>query len=252
MTKAIIKHLPKYDLLYLGDTKRVPYGNRSQATVYDFTAKAVEFLFSQDCLLVILACNTASAQALRKIQCELLPKKYPDRKVLGVIIPTLETVSQDLHTKKVGVLATQSTVASHIYKAELEKLNPKLKVLETAAPLLVPLIENGGGKFAQPFLKEYLKPILKFKADSLVLGCTHYPLFKRFFAKQLPKRVKIYSQEEILPKKLQLYLKNHPEIDSRLSKQAKHAFTVTDLNVNLQSSAKTLFGKKIPFTLAKY
>lgn len=252
MTKAIIRLLPKYDILYLGDTKRVPYGNRSQETVYDFTAKAVEFLFAQGCRLVVLACNTASAQALRKIQQELLPKAYPDKRVLGVIIPTLEAVGEDAKTRKVGVLATQSTAASHIYRTELKKINPKLKVLETPAPLLVPIIENGAKKLAKPFLNEYLKPILKFKADSLVLGCTHYPILKKEIKQLLPKDVKIYSQETILPEKLENYLKRHPEIDSRLSKKGQHEFIVTDLNVNLQTAAKELFGKKIPFKLAKY
>jgi len=252
VTKAIISRLPKYDILYLGDTKRVPYGNRSQQTIYDFTVQAVKFLFAQNCQLVILACNTASAQALRKIQQELLPQAFPGKRVLGVVIPTLEAVSQNPQAKKVGVLATESTASSHIYRAELKKLNPKLKVLETAAPLLVPIIENNAEKFAEPFLKEYLKPILKFQSDSLVLGCTHYPILKKQIKQLLPKKVKIYSQEEIIPEKLENYLKRHPEIESKLSKKGSHEFMATDLNVSLEAAAKKLFGKKIPFKLAVY
>ena len=252
MTKAVINRLPQYDILYLGDTKRVPYGNRSQKTVYDFTARAVEFLFAQNCKLVILACNTASAQALRKIQQELLPAKYPDRKVLGVIIPTLEAVGNNPRNKKVGVLATQSTAASHIYRTELKKINPRLKVLEQPAPLLVPLIENGAKKFAQPFLLDYLRPLKKFRSEAVVLGCTHYPILKKQMQKILPKGVLLYSQEQIIPEKLAEYLKRHPEIDSRLSKKAQRVFMVTDINVNLAAAAKEIFGKKITFKLADF
>lgn len=252
VTKSVIKKLPKYDLVYLGDTKRVPYGNRSQEAVFEFTARAVEYLFQQGCKLVIIACNTASAQALRRIQRELLPKKYPDRKVLGVIIPTLEAVGEDKKAKRVGVLATQSTVSSHIYRVELKKINTKLQVKEQAAPLLVPLIENGAEKFAKPFIQEYLKPLKAFGLDSLVLGCTHYPLLKKTIAHYLTKKVKIYSQEEIIPEKLANYLSRHPEIESVLSQNGRHTFVVTDLNVNLDSASRTLFGKKLPFVLADF
>ena len=247
VTKAVMERLPKYDLVYLGDTKRVPYGNRSSQTVFEFTARAVEYLFQHGCKLVVLACNTASAQALRKIQQELLPKKYPDRKVLGVIIPTLEAVGESKRAKRVGILATQSTAASHIYQVELKKINPRLQVREQA-----PLIENGAENFAQPFIREYLKPLKAFGLDSLVLGCTHYPLLKKTIGRNLPKKVKIYSQEEIIPEKLADYLSRHPEIQSSLSRKGRHTFMVTDLNVNLDDAAKTLFGKKLPFVLADF
>lgn len=252
VAKSVIKKLPKYDLIYLGDTKRVPYGNRSQQAVFEFTVRAVEYLFQQGCKLVIIACNTASAQALRRIQRELLPKKYPDRKVLGVIIPTLETVGEDKKAKRVGILATQSTVSSHIYQVELKKINAKLQVKEQAAPLLVPLIENGAEKFTRPFVREYLKPLKAFRLDSLVLGCTHYPLLKKIIAHNLPKKVKIYSQEEIIPKKLADYLNRHPEIQSTLSQKGRHTFVVTDLNVNLDTVSRRLFRKKLPFVLADF
>ncbi len=139
IARSLISELPQYDYVYLGDTKRVPYGDRSQKEIYEFTRQGLDFLFAQGCGLAILACNTASAQALRKIQREYLPRKYPDKKVLGVVIPTAEACAK---YKVVGILATSSTVSSKSYVTELKKLNPKINIIQQAAPLLVPLIEN--------------------------------------------------------------------------------------------------------------
>jgi glutamate racemase len=243
IAKAIFKKLPQYDYVYLGDTKRVPYGNRSQETVLQFTRQAVEYLFKQNCLLVILACNSASALALRKLQREWLPKHFPDRRILGVIVPTVEIVS-DLKLKKVGVIGTAGTVKSHIYRKELFKKAPSTKVLEQATPLLVPLVENGGLKYAPEILSDYLKPF-RGKIDALLLGCTHYPILKKAITKLLGNRIKILSQDEIVPKKLADYLKRHPEITQKLSKQCRKKFLVTDLGQTFKQTVQKLFGKNL-------
>ncbi len=256
ITKAIIKKLPKYNYVYLGDTKRVPYGNRSQKEILKFTKEALTHLFKEDCKLVIIACNTSSAKALRKIQQEFIPKHYPDRKVLGVIVPTIEAVAtardHQIRAKKVGMIATSSTVESHSYKKEIAKINKSIQVFEQAAPQLVPFIENNTLSLADPALDGYLKPLIIKKIDSLILGCTHYPILKKQIQKKLGPKVQIYSQEDIIPGKLQSYLKKHKEIDRLLSKHATRSFQVTALNKNYQDIGKNLFGKKINFETVKY
>ncbi|PIR96338.1 MAG: glutamate racemase [Candidatus Doudnabacteria bacterium CG10_big_fil_rev_8_21_14_0_10_42_18] len=252
IAKAVIKKLPKYDYAYLGDTKRVPYGNRSQATVYEFTRQAVEYLFKkQNCQLIILACNTASSEALRKIQQSYLPKNFPNRRVLGVIIPTMETVAEDKKNKRVGVLATSGTVNSHIYKKELKKLTPKIKIVEQAAPLLVPLAEFDGMQYSDKILKNYLKPLITAKVNKIVLGCTHYPLFSNKIKKIVGGKVDILSQDKILPGKLKEYLKKHKETDTKLSRNGKRKFLVTDVNQNLKQASGLLFGKSIKFKMVR-
>ncbi len=250
IAKALFKELPKYDYVYLGDTARVPYGNRSQTAIYDFTKAAVQFLFKQNCALIIIACNTASAMALRRIQQEYLPKAYPHRRVLGVIVPTIELIGEQ--PKKIGILATTSTVKSHAYKKELKKLNPKVKIFEQEAPLLVPLIENNALEYADAILKSYLQPLIKEKVDDILLGSTHYPILKNKIKKIVGKKIRIISQEQIVPKKLKNYLNRHPEIERTLSKNGKRIFEVTDINTNFDSVAQTLFGKKLKFKLVKY
>ena len=239
LLKAITKKLPQYDYVYLGDTGRVPYGNRSQATIYEFTRQAVGFLFKKNCQLIILACNTASATALRKIQQEYLLKYYPNRRVLGVIIPTAETAIQ---SRKVGVLATPATVSSRTFTAELKKISQKIQVKEQAAALLVPLIEDGSLKWVKPILAEYLKPLLSQDVEAIILGCTHYPLIKRL-ARQLSPGVRVVSQDEVIPAKLADYLNRHPEITKRLTRGAKRELFVTDLTKNIQAKAKSWFGR---------
>jgi glutamate racemase len=243
--RSIAKLLPRYDFLYLGDTKRVPYGNRSQETIYQFTKKAVNYLFSQNCQLVILACNTASAQALRKIQKKYLPLRYPSRRVLGVIIPTIEATLELKNIKKVGVLATPSTVASQTFVIEFKKANPKIKIFQQSSPLLVPLVENDGIKWASPILKEYLKPLLAKKVDAIILGCTHYPILKNKIRRLAGKNIAVVSQDEVIPAKLKGYLARHPEIGNKLRKQGKRIFMVTDITDSFQATAKKWFGKNI-------
>ncbi|MFA5967481.1 MAG: glutamate racemase [Patescibacteria group bacterium] len=244
LTRSLVEALPQYDYVYLGDTARVPYGNRSQAAVYEFTKQAVEYLFNQDCQLIILACNTASAEALRRIQQEYLSKHYPERRVLGVIIPTAEATVAE-HPQKIGVLATTSTVNSGTYLRELHKLDSHLQIVQQTAPLLVPLIENDGLQWIEPILESYLKPLREAHINTLILGCTHYPFIKDLIRQKLPTEVKVLSQDEIIPDKLRDYLERHPEIDQLLAKGGERKYLVTDLTENIQTLAKDLFGSEI-------
>lgn len=249
--RSIVRKLPRYDYIYLGDTKRVPYGNRSAETVYGFLKQAVDYLFRKGCLLIIVACNTASAGALRKIQKTYLPHKFPGRKVLGVIIPTVEAVAE-LDLSRVGILATQGTVNSKAYIRELKKLKSKTKVFQVPAPLLVPLVEYGGLKWAVPILKEYLSSLLDKKIEALILGCTHYPILKRQIRKIAGKEIKVFSQDEIMPLKLQEYLKRHPEIEKKLSKRGKRIFFATDIMPQLAILAGEWFGRPVALKKVSY
>lgn len=248
--REIVKTLPGYDYIYLGDTKRVPYGNRSPAVIYSFTRQAVDFLFKNDCKLVILACNTASAQALRMIQREYLPKHYPDRRVLGVIIPTVEVIVEGDRVSRVGVLATKATVDSKSFLKEFKKRNPKLKVYQKAAPMLVPLIESGGLKFIEPFLKDYLAPFQKARVQKLILGCTHYSAIAGKIQKQCAGKIEVLPQDKIVADKLAAYLKAHPEIEKTLTKNRKREFLFTDLTSSVKQIGKKWFGKSIRPKLA--
>lgn len=248
------KNLSAYDYIYLGDTKHLPYGNKSKSDVYNFTRNAVKYLFDRDCKLVILACNTASALALRRIQQEFLPKFYPDRRVLGVVIPTLEYINKvsrvalDTGSPKViGVIGTTATIHSHIYKKELVKINPKVKIFESATPKLVPLIEQNSLQKAEKALELYMKPLQKQGIEALILGCTHYPILQRQIEKLMGKNVKVVSQTEFLPGKLAAYLKKHREIESKISKLHKRKFLVTSYNKRFDDVAKRLFGKRLEF-----
>ncbi|MFC1790375.1 glutamate racemase, partial [Patescibacteria group bacterium] len=178
--REIVKKLPDYDYLYLADTARAPYGTRSQEVIYNFTLQAVDFLFKQGCPLVILACNTASSKALRKIQQEYLPQKYPERRVLGVLIPACEEAVEKTSNNKVGVLATEGTVSSKAFVKELKKIKPEVEVSQQAAPLLVSIVESGEheGEIADLALKNYLEPLLGKEIDTLILGCTHYGILR--------------------------------------------------------------------------
>jgi glutamate racemase len=239
ITRAIIDRLPQYDYIYLGDTKRVPYGNRSQETIHDFTAEALNFLFASNCQIVILACNTASADALRKTQQEYLPAKYPNRRILGVIIPTVEAVAAS-GAQNVGVLATQSTVDSGAYSYEFSRQSPATAVANRPAPLLVPLIENDGLRYIEPVLEDYLKGL---DADALILGCTHYSLIKDLVRKKW--KGSVFSQDEIVPEKLADYLERHPEHENLLEKTGRYEFNVTDLTSGYRKLATQIFGSEV-------
>ncbi len=236
VTQAIHKILPEYDYVYLGDTKRVPYGNKSQDTVYEFACEAMDYLFGKEnCAMVIIACNTVSARALGEIQKNYLPKNFPDRKVLGVLIPSAEAASS---YGRVGVLATASTVASDAFTVEIKKINSKTQVFQNAAPMLVPIIEEGDNSLATPFLLKYLRPLLGEKIDALVLGCTHYPILKKEIKEIAGKEIKIISQDEIVPPKLKEYLENHSEIAQKLSTNRSMKILVTDKTENMDRLVK--------------
>jgi len=248
IARAIREMLPQYDYVYLGDTKRVPYGNRTPETVYQFTKEATDYLFAKEnCAIVILACNTASARALRRIQRDY---KNTNKKVLGVLIPAAEEAS---NFERVGVLGTRGTVASNTFVKEIKKLNKKCKVYQNPAPALVPLAEEGENLLAIPFIKKYLKPLSDKNIDVLVLGCTHYPIFKKEIKKILMKSarhakggVEIISQDEIIPKKLKEYLENHAEITKKLSKHKTVKILVTDITSNISKLSGKWFGKVKP------
>lgn len=244
ITKSLIKKLPEYNYIYLGDTKRVPYGNRSPETIYEFLKESVEYLFKNNCKLIIVACNTASAQALRKIQQEFLSNKYPDRKVLGVIIPTCEVVCENKNSKNIGVLATNATINSNSFMIELKKIRSNIKIIQQPAPLLVPFIENDSLKLIEPVLNSYLKPF-KGKIDTLILGCTHYPLLSNHIQKILGEKIRIISQDKLIPAKLKDYLLRHPEIEKVLSKKNKYKFYVTDLTETMTKTVRKWFGKDV-------
>jgi glutamate racemase len=247
LLRAVARKLPKYDYVFLGDTKNLPYGDKSKQQIYRLSARAIEFLFTQGCELVIVACNTSSAQALRQIQKEFLPRYYSNRKVLGVIRPTVELIK----TGDVCVLATKSTVAAKAYTKELRKINSKLKVLEIAAPELVPLLESGHLAKLNQKVADYSGLVSEKKVKNLILGCTHYAVVADQFAKNL-KGIKLLSQDQIIPTKLSTYLDRHPEIENILSKNSNRTFYVTKLNKDFLANAKKWFGRKVKLTQANY
>jgi len=240
--KAITKKLPEYDYVYLGDTKRLPYGARSHETIYEFLKEGVDFLFAKNCALIIVACNTASAEALRELQRNYIQKKYPGRNVLGMIVPMTEACTP---YSRVGLVATSATVSSGAYPREFKKRAPKTKLIALAAPLLVPYIENGETKLMEPVLEGYLQYFKNKKIDALLLGCTHYGIVKKEFKKLLPKNTAIISQDTVVPQKTQEYLARHPEILKLLSKKGTRAFYVTDITENLKKSANKWFGNAV-------
>lgn len=256
IARAIVKAMPEYDYVYLGDTKRVPYGNRSEDAVFEFTKEAVDYLFNKEnCGIIIIACNTVSARALHELQKEYTPslilpltkgeRAKPEvvRKILGVLIPAAE---EAVKFGRVGVLGTLGTVSSNTFPKEINKLNRKTRIFQNTAPMLVPLAEAGENVLAKPFIYKYLKPLLQKKIDALVLGCTHYPIFKQEIKKLLPKNVTIISQDKIIPKKLKNYFVRHPEISKKLSKNKKIKILVTDRTKITDELTSKWFGKIKP------
>ena len=247
--KEILNKLPEYDYLYLGDNARAPYGNRSFETVYHYTLECVKWLFSQNCNLIILACNTASAKALRTIQQNDLPKIAPGKRVLGVIRPTTEVIGKYSETKNIGILATSGTVTSNSYAIEIEKFFPDIVVHQEACPMWVPLIENNehhthGADF---FVKKNIHNIFAKgeKIDVILLACTHYPLLKEKIQEYLPVGVKLISQGEIVADSLKDYLYRHPEIENKCSKTGKRIFYTTDSTEDFDDHAEFFFGERI-------
>ncbi len=230
--KAVRRLLPQYDYIYLGDNARAPYGTRSFDIVYEFTLQAVRELFSRGCHLVVLACNTASAKALRTIQCNDLPRLDPDRRVLGVIRPTAEILGDITSSGHVGILATPGTIQSHSYLIETAKLFPDMKVREKACPMWVPLVENGEarGEGADYFVQKYVDAILADDPliDTLVLACTHYPLLLPKIRRYAPANVRILTQGELVADSLTDYLKRHPEMERRCTRGGSLTYLTTE------------------------
>lgn len=241
--KEIRRLLPQYDYVYLGDTARAPYGIKSQDEIYQFTEEAVDYLFRQDCELIILACNTASSEALRKIQQEYLPKKNLDKRVLGVIIPACEKVVEDGYSN-IGIMATPSTVSAGAYIREIKKLNEKAKITQKACPLLVPLIEAGeiDKEILDKILVSYLNDLKD--VEVIILGCTHYEIIKKEIEEKAGK-IKIVSQSKIVAEKLSDYLKRHPEIESKLSKGGSIFYFSTGLKEKFDKFGSEIVGENI-------
>lgn len=241
--------LPQADFLYLGDNARAPYGTRSFELVYEFTLQAVRRLFDSGCPLVILACNTASAKALRSIQQRDLPVLAPERRVLGVIRPTVEALAARTRTGCVGVFGTPGTVASHSYRMELAKLAPGIRVFEHACPMWVPLVENreGDGDGADYFIRKDIDALMAEcpDIDAVVLGCTHYPLLIDKIRRYMPAGVNIILQGPMVAASLVDYLHRHPDIDAAITRGATTRYLTTEQPSRFDSLASLFMGEEV-------
>jgi glutamate racemase len=243
------KVLPEYDYLYLGDNARAPYGPRSFDVVYEFTLQAVRFLFEQGCELIILACNTASAKALRSIQQKDLPLIDSNKRVLGVIRPTSEVIGDFSKNKHIGILATEGTIKSDSYRLEIAKFFPEVQLSQKSCPIWVPLIENQlheeeGGKW---FIKRDVDRLLAkdTEIDTLLLGCTHYPLVAEIVRESVPEHVKVVTQGEIVAKSLKKYLENHTELANKCTKNGGVDYLTTETATDFDKKASAFVGEEI-------
>ncbi len=247
--KEFRKLLPEYDFLYLGDNARAPYGTRSFEIVYEFTQEAVEYLFNEGCELIILACNTASAKALRNIQQQFLPTIGDKKRVLGVIRPSAEVIGNFSPSNKVGILATQGTVKSNSYHLEIKKFFPKVDVYQQECPLWVTLIEENKHETeaGKAFIKEDVERLLQQddKIDTILLGCTHYPIVQEYIKTIVPKHVQVVSQGEIVAKSLVDYLKRHPWMDKQCRKGGDVQFLTTENPEIFDQHASLFFEENI-------
>ncbi|MEK7583495.1 MAG: glutamate racemase [Patescibacteria group bacterium] len=243
LMKPIVEALPQYDYLYLGDTANLPYGDKSPDEVYQFALAGVKYLFEQDCAIVLVMCNTISAEALRRLQGE-------GYRALGIIIPTVESVTGN----RIGVLATQGTVNSETYIKEIHKLLPNAHVFQQAAPKLVPMIESGILNIPAyaKIVNNYLVPLLAHDIDTLILGCTHYVVLKDLVRKLVPENIGVISQDELIADKVRNYLSRHPEIESKLSRSGTQTFVVTKLTPEFQAQAEKWFEKSLKLEEVKY
>lgn len=241
--------LPDYDYIYLGDNARTPYGTRSFEIVYEFTLQAVNKLFEMGCHLVILACNTASAKALRTIQMNNLPDIDPSRRVLGVIRPTVECIGSITQTRHVGVLATAGTIKSESYPLEIHKLFPDIKLSGEACPMWVPLVENNeaNGKGTDFFIRKYINNLLAKdgQIDTIILGCTHYPLLLPKIQQFVPQSMKVVAQGEYVAASLKDYLYRHPEMDRKCTRGGSCSFCTTEAEDKFIESASTFLNQDI-------
>jgi len=245
--RAFLRRLPQYNYLYLGDNARAPYGNKSFDVIYEYTRQGVEFLFGRGCILIILACNTASAKALRKIQQEWLPSHYPERRVLGAVIPLAEVGVQVTRYGRIGVIGTRATIETKVYQQELDKLKGDLKVYDLACPLLVPLVEEGwvGRPETNRILKKYLRHLKDRKVDTLLPACTHYPFLQKDLERIMGKNCKVLNGPEIAADKLADYLHRHPEIETKVTRDGKVTCFTTDDPERFKLFGEKFLGQRI-------
>ncbi len=249
--KPIHDSLPNLSTMYLGDNVRAPYGIHDHQTIYRFTLEGVRFLFDKGCPLVILACNSASAQALRHIQQEILPNEYPNRRVLGVIRPAAENISKMSRSGHVGVFGTQATICSNAYIYELLHQNPDLKISQVACPGITDLIENGKQNSIEmdALIEEYCRTLMNQDphVDTVLLACTHYPIVADQFARELPNHVRIVSQGRIVADKLVDYLNRHSEIMDQIDKRGITTYFTTGKAEHVDNLASLFYGHPIEF-----
>lgn len=247
--KSICHKLPQYNYIYLGDNARAPYGNRSYETVYQYTLQCLKFFFDAGCPLVILACNTASAKALRTIQQNNLQEFEGYKRVLGVIRPTAEVIGNYTKSGNVGIMATQGTVQSLSYEIEIRKFFPQLNIYQQACPMWVPLIENNeyNSPGADYFIRKYADELIAQNPaiDAVLLACTHYPIIADKLKQYLPDNVNVISQGEIVANSLADYLIRHPEMQTLLGKEATRHFYTTDDENDFQKHATLFFGQEL-------
>jgi glutamate racemase len=247
--RHVVRVLPDRNYLYLGDNARVPYGCRSEWIIYEFARQAVDYLFHQGCELIVIACNTASATALRRIQQEYLPHAFPERRVLGVIRPSVEILVEATKGRSVGILATEAVVRSGSYVKEIEKLDPSVRVFQQACPLLVPIIEAGEQDWegTEMIVARYLQdPYAQEEGiDTLLLACTHYPILFDIFRRNIPKGAVILEQGPIVADKLKDYLIRHPEIDRKIGRDGRRSFLTTDTSEKFDRLANIFFGEPV-------
>lgn len=245
--KEFFKAMPEYDYAYLGDNARAPYGDDSDEIIYDYTRQAVDFLFKQGCELIIIACHTASAKALRRLQQEHLVKIWPEKKILGMTVPLVEEAVKLSRFKRIGVMGTRATIESGVYHKELNKLRSDLQISDQACGLLAPIIEEGWSQSlaARIILKKYLRPLKDKKVDALILACTHYPLMVKQIKAIMGRNVKIIDPARITAEKLRQYLLNHKEIDYKIGKNSKRQFFTTGSEIRFKNSGQKYLGEKM-------
>ena len=251
--KELDKQFPEYSFLYLGDNARAPYGTKTPDEVYRFTLEAVEYLFGQGCELLILACNTASANALHRIQQEVLPAKYPTKRVLGILVPTVEQV----HGGTIGIFATPGTVKSEAYVHEIMKRQPTAEVFQVACPTLVEMIEAGEGDErvfgeVEKYVGE-LKATMgeRFPPENVLLGCTHFPLVHHLFVRALPSTVHVYDQATMVAASLKDYLLRHLEMEQKIGRDGTRTFATTGDAREVEKKASAFYGKPVSFESVK-
>lgn len=256
--REVIKLLPQYSFIYLGDNARAPYGDLDQKTIYQFTTEGVRELFKRGAKLVILACNTASSEALRLIQQEFLPaarQACPGKNVLGVIVPVAEEVEKFTNTKKIGILATKATVNSLAYPREIAKASPTVRVYQQACPRLVPEIESG--KIDTPELDELIHEYLdglfsqSKDIDAVILGCTHYAIIESKIKDYLPRGVNLISQGPIIAEKLKDYLRRHSEMEATLQRHKQGVFLSTKVSPEVEHLSSLFYGKPVKIKFVK-